>query len=298
MVIAFLLGKLRVWPGPAAPSCFHPPLPPRGSRATSRLGRSSQDCRPHQGGGGPQPLNPQTLLHLDVESVAVQTVRQHLCVSFFELTRLHFLKRGEGVIFLPSERSSGCISLERQCLSAKNKLLQAVCLQWEAVRGQPRDSTAEGEAVPAPSTRDTSQPRSGATEPTQGTWGSTQRRCGLQGRGSLSWPFLIKKENKNQGLFFLEEWKLQWVCGQSAEFYRRRAEGSWQWLPKAWSAGDQAHSVAGWRARGQGEPHSAHHRLCWLCRVGTLARWWLARLVGLRLAEVRPEGRAAGSPLG
>ena len=99
MVIAFLLGKLRVWPGPAAPSCFPAP-PPKGSRATSRLGRSSQDCRPHQGGGGPRPLNPQTLLHLDVESVAVQTVRQHLCVSF-ELTRLHFLKRGGGCHFSP-----------------------------------------------------------------------------------------------------------------------------------------------------------------------------------------------------
>ena len=78
------------------------------------------------------------------------------------------------------------------------------------------------------------------------------------------------------------------MCCQSAEFYRRQAEGSWQWLPKAWSAGSQAHSVAGQRARGQGEPRSAHHRLCWLYRVGTPAR-----LVALRLAEVRPEGGAA-----
>lgn len=51
--------------------------------------------------------------------------------------------------FLPEREALNSISLERQCLSAKNKLLQAVCLQ-EAVRGQPRDSTAEGEAVSSP----------------------------------------------------------------------------------------------------------------------------------------------------
>lgn len=149
--------------GPAAPSCFHPPSHPGAAEQLLGLG----GLRPPPGRWGTRPLNPQALWHLHVESVAVQTVRQHLCVSSFELTGLHFSKRGEGVIFLPPERSSGCISLERQCLSAKNKLLQAVCLQWEAVRGQPRDSTAEGEAVPAPGTRDTAQPWSAAAEPTQ-----------------------------------------------------------------------------------------------------------------------------------
>lgn len=188
---------------PCSPQLLPSPLPPRGSRATSRLGRNVQDCRPHKGGGGPWPLNPQTLLHLDVESVAVQTVRQHLCVSFFELTRLHFLKRGEGVIFLPRERSSGCISLERQCLSAKNKLLQAVCLQWEAVRGQPRDSTAEGEAVPAPSTQDTSQLRSGAAEPTQGTWGVHPAPLWAAGWGKPELAcFNLKKKTKTRDFSF------------------------------------------------------------------------------------------------